>query len=119
MSAMVSRSFTNNDRAGREGEPLRSHESSTAVSQDQAEFFDESPPLYPWPRLLRLAGLGRVCKPREAKWKQGFEDLALKPGDKVTVKRYHSDFRLVRNPRYARWHNLVTKLHWGQAPSFE
>lgn len=43
----------------------------------------------------------------------------LKPGDKVTVKRYHSDFRLVRNPRYARWHNLVTKLHWGQAPSFQ
>ncbi len=43
----------------------------------------------------------------------------LQPGDRVTVRRFHADFRLVRNPRYARWHNLVTKLHWGQTPRFE
>ncbi|MEK7711142.1 MAG: NAD(+)/NADH kinase [Planctomycetota bacterium] len=41
------------------------------------------------------------------------------PGDRVTVRRYSSDFLLVRNPQYGRWHKLVTKLHWGQSPSYE
>lgn len=43
----------------------------------------------------------------------------LKPGDRVTVRRFDTDFLLVRNPLYARWHKLVTKLHWGQAPNFD
>lgn len=49
----------------------------------QAEFFDERPPLYPWPRLLRRAGLSRLCKPREALWKRGFDSLNLRPGARV------------------------------------
>lgn len=40
----------------------------------------------------------------------------LQPGDRVVVRRYQADLLVVRNPRYARWHNLVTKLHWGQSP---
>ncbi len=40
----------------------------------------------------------------------------LQPGDRVVVRRFGADFLVVRNPRYARWHNLVTKLHWGQSP---
>ncbi|MFQ5946924.1 MAG: class I SAM-dependent methyltransferase [Anaerolineae bacterium] len=49
----------------------------------QAEFFDEKPPLYPWPRLLRRAGLSRLVKPREAMWKRGFDSLNLRPGAQV------------------------------------
>ena len=41
----------------------------------------------------------------------------LKPGDRVTIRRFDTDFQLVRNPLYTRWHNLVTKLHWGQSPT--
>lgn len=40
----------------------------------------------------------------------------LQPGDRIVVRRYEADFLVVRNPRNARWHNLVTKLHWGQSP---
>ncbi len=43
----------------------------------------------------------------------------LRPGDRVTIRRFDSDFLLVHNPLYAEWHNLVTKLHWGRAPSCE
>jgi NAD+ kinase len=43
----------------------------------------------------------------------------LQPGDKVTVRRFETDFLLVHNPHYSKWHNLVTKLHWGRAPSCE
>jgi len=38
----------------------------------------------------------------------------LQGGDRLTVRRFSSDFLVVRNPKYAKWHNLVTKLHWGQ-----
>jgi len=41
----------------------------------------------------------------------------LEPGDRVTVRRFDSDYLLVHNPLYARWHKLVTKLHWGRSPS--
>ncbi len=41
------------------------------------------------------------------------------PGDRVSIRRFSSDFLLVRNPRYGRWHKLITKLHWGQSPTFE
>jgi len=43
----------------------------------------------------------------------------LKPGDRVAIRRFEKDFLLVRNPLYAHWHKLVTKLHWGRAPSYE
>lgn len=40
----------------------------------------------------------------------------LEHGDHVVIRRFASDFLVVRNPTYAKWHNLVTKLHWGQSP---
>ncbi len=43
----------------------------------------------------------------------------LQPGDRVTIRRFDTDYLLVRNPLYTTWHNLVTKLHWGQAPSYD
>ncbi|MCH7526630.1 MAG: hypothetical protein IID39_04265 [Planctomycetes bacterium] len=42
----------------------------------------------------------------------------LKAGDCVSVKRFGSDFLLVRNPRFPKWHSLVTKLRWGQPPTY-
>lgn len=49
----------------------------------------------------------------------GQESHALRPGDRVIIRRYGHDFLLVRNPRHDRWHNLTTKLHWGQPPNYE
>ena len=49
----------------------------------------------------------------------GQVSVALKPDDQVTIQRFPSDFMLVRNPRYAGWHKLVTKLHWGRPPNFD
>ena len=43
----------------------------------------------------------------------------LHPGDLVTLRRFETDFLLVHNPHYSKWHNLVTKLHWGQAPGYD
>lgn len=43
----------------------------------------------------------------------------LQPGDVITVRRFESDYLLVRNPLYTRWHKLVTKLHWGRSPSYD
>ncbi|MFQ5921689.1 MAG: class I SAM-dependent methyltransferase [Anaerolineales bacterium] len=43
----------------------------------QAEFFDENPPLYPWPSLLRAKGLSSAYKPREAMWKLALESAGL------------------------------------------
>lgn len=45
----------------------------------------------------------------------GQVSCALAQGDRTTVRRAAADYLLVRNPRYARWHKLVTKLYWGQA----
>lgn len=42
----------------------------------------------------------------------------LEQGDVIRVRRYEQVFRLVHNPRYAHWHTLVTKLRWGQSPSY-
>lgn len=42
----------------------------------------------------------------------------LLPGDIVTVRRFDSDFLVVRNPQYTKSHKLVSKLHWGKAPNF-
>ncbi len=49
----------------------------------------------------------------------GQVSFPLDAGNRLTVRRFDSDFLLVHNPLYARWHNLVTKLHWGQAPNYE
>ncbi len=49
----------------------------------------------------------------------GQVSYALRPGDRVAVRRFSSDFLLVRNPQHAKWHNLMTKLHWGQSPTYE
>ena len=43
----------------------------------------------------------------------------LQLGDRVTVQQFPSDFLLVRNPQYPKWHNLMAKLHWGQSPTYE
>ena len=48
----------------------------------------------------------------------GQESHPLRSADRVIVCRYAHDFLLVRNPKHGRWHNLVTKLHWGQAPNY-
>ncbi len=40
----------------------------------------------------------------------------LQPGDRVFIRRFDADFTLVRNPQYAKWHKLKTKLYWGQPP---
>lgn len=42
----------------------------------------------------------------------------LAAGDSVTVRRFESDFLLVRKPGVTPWHKLVTKMHWGQQPAF-
>lgn len=49
----------------------------------------------------------------------GQVSFPLQMGDRLTVRRFDSDFLLVHNPLYAKWHNLVTKLHWGRAPNYE
>jgi NAD+ kinase len=49
----------------------------------------------------------------------GQASFPLETGDRLTVRRFDSDFLLVHNPLYAKWHNLVTKLHWGRAPNYE
>lgn len=49
----------------------------------------------------------------------GQESHPLRSDDRVIIRRYAHDFLLVRNPRHDRWHNLTTKLHWGQAPNYE
>ncbi len=41
----------------------------------------------------------------------------LNRDDVIRVRRSENQFKLVRNPCYAHWHTLVTKLRWGQNPS--
>lgn len=41
----------------------------------------------------------------------------LRESEWVSVRRFERDFILVRNPLYGRWHKLISKLHWGKAPS--
>jgi NAD+ kinase len=44
---------------------------------------------------------------------------ALQDGDRICIERAQPTFQLVRNPAYPKWKNLVTKLRWGQSPSFD
>lgn len=48
----------------------------------------------------------------------GQVSCALSPGDRISVRRSDASFLVVRNPLYAKWHKLVTKLHWGQSPDY-
>ncbi|MCC7292897.1 MAG: NAD(+)/NADH kinase [Phycisphaerales bacterium] len=47
----------------------------------------------------------------------GQATISLAEGDVVRIRRAPAEFQLVRNPRHSPWHNLVTKLHWGQPPA--
>ncbi|MEE9295003.1 MAG: NAD(+)/NADH kinase [Phycisphaerae bacterium] len=49
----------------------------------------------------------------------GQVNSSLRTGDRIVVKRFSSNFQLVRNPAHPKWHGLVTKLHWGQSPSYD
>jgi 2-polyprenyl-3-methyl-5-hydroxy-6-metoxy-1,4-benzoquinol methylase len=52
-------------------------------SQEQSQFYDEHPPLSPWPELLRQRGLSCLYKPREVFWKKALDGLKIKAGEKV------------------------------------
>jgi len=47
----------------------------------------------------------------------GQVSFPLKPGDRLAIKRYPTGCRIVHNPLCTKWHNLVTKLHWGRSPN--
>ena len=49
----------------------------------------------------------------------GQVSFPLQEGDMVTIRRFGTHMLRVRNPIHARWHNLVTKLHWGRAPNYD
>ena len=70
-----------------ETEHMRVHDAATVSEIDtraeQAVFFDENPPLYPWPWLLRSSGLTRAYKPREAMWRQELENIEMQFGERV------------------------------------
>ncbi len=42
----------------------------------------------------------------------------LMEGDRVVIQRFGTDMLRVRHPRRPRWHNLVSKLHWGRGPTY-
>ena len=42
----------------------------------------------------------------------------LQVDDRVTIQRFETDWRTVRNPIHPDWHKLVSKLHWGRPPNF-
>jgi NAD+ kinase len=49
----------------------------------------------------------------------GQVSFPLKPDDRLVIRRFHAECSIVRNPLYTKWHNLVTKLHWGRSPNYE
>lgn len=46
----------------------------------------------------------------------GHERHKLQAGDQIHVRRFASDFLLVRNPQRSHWHALRRKLMWGEQP---
>lgn len=40
--------------------------------------------------------------------------LPLKPGDRLTIRRFTQSFQLVHNPAQPRWYTLTKKIKWGQ-----
>jgi len=61
----------------------------------------------------------RAVNPGTTATIDGQVSCPLQQGDRVTIRRFDTDFQLVHNPLYAKWHNLVTKLHWGRLPNYE
>ncbi|MDP2649501.1 MAG: class I SAM-dependent methyltransferase [bacterium] len=51
--------------------------------QVQARFYDQNPPLIPWPNLLLKKGLSCLYKPREIFWKSVLDSLGMEKGDRV------------------------------------
>jgi NAD+ kinase len=49
----------------------------------------------------------------------GQELLPLRLGDRLTIRKYGIECQIIHNPLYAKWHNLVAKLHWGRSPNYE
>lgn len=61
----------------------------------------------------------RAVNPGTTATIDGQVSCPLQLGDRVTVRRFETDFMLVHNPLYPKWHNLVTKLHWGRQPNYD
>lgn len=54
-----------------------------SYASQQARFYDEHPPLVPWPGLLREYGLSCLYKPREVFWRKELDSLGLGKGKRV------------------------------------
>jgi NAD+ kinase len=48
----------------------------------------------------------------------GQASCPIQDGDRVAIRRFEKDWQVVHNPLYPKWHNLTTKLHWGQPPTY-
>ncbi|OGM19456.1 hypothetical protein A2686_01035 [Candidatus Woesebacteria bacterium RIFCSPHIGHO2_01_FULL_38_10] len=55
----------------------------TKFSKLQSEFYNQHPPLVPWPNLLAKYGLSLLYKPREIFWRKELDSLKLLPSHKV------------------------------------
>ncbi len=42
----------------------------------------------------------------------------LARGHRVRIRQHPATFKIVHNPLYPPWHKLITKLSWGQAPTY-
>ena len=49
----------------------------------QSRFFDNHPVIYPWPEVLKETGFSKLYKPREVKFREYFDLLALARGNTV------------------------------------
>lgn len=52
-------------------------------SRQQAKFYDNCPPLIPWPGLLLSSKFSRLYKPREVFWKRELDRLGMKKNQRV------------------------------------
>jgi len=51
-----------------------------SFSKKQAEFYDQNPPLSPWPDILLKWGVARAFRPKEYYWKEILDGFNFKPG---------------------------------------
>lgn len=49
----------------------------------QSEFYDENPPLAPWPEILSKYGLAVLYKPREVFWRKQLDRIGIRNRDRV------------------------------------